>query len=41
MLGQGKAATGQGWVYEGDRRRAIVLTRSDGSTKTTVAKTLP
>ena len=41
MLGQGRIATGQGWVYEGDGRRAIVLTLSDGSTKTTVSKTLP
>ena len=41
MLGQGRVATGQGWVYEGGGRRAIVLTRSDGSTKTTVSKTLP
>jgi hypothetical protein len=41
MLGQGRIATGPGWVYEGDARRAIVLTRSDGSTKTTVSKTLP
>ena len=41
MLGQGRVATGQGWVYEGDGRRAIVLQRSDGSTKTTVSKTLP
>jgi hypothetical protein len=41
LLGQGKVATGQGWVYEGDGRRAIVLQRSDGSTKTTVSKALP
>jgi outer membrane lipoprotein-sorting protein len=41
MMGQGKVATGQGWVYEGDGRRAIVLQRGDGSTKTTVSKTLP
>ena len=41
MLGQGRIATGQGWVYEGDGRRAIVLQRSDGSTNTTVSKTLP
>lgn len=41
MLGQGRIATGQGWVYEGEGRRAIVLERSDGSTRTTVAKRLP
>jgi hypothetical protein len=41
MVGQGKVATGQGWVYEGEGRRAIVLQRSDGSTKTTVSKSLP
>ena len=41
MMGQGRVATGQGWVYEGDGRRAIVLTRTDGSTKTTVSKPLP
>ena len=41
MLGQGRVATGQGWVYEGEGRRAIVLERSDGSTRTTVAKRLP
>lgn len=41
MVGQGKVATGQGWVYEGDGRRAIVLQKGDGSTKTTVSKTLP
>lgn len=41
MLGRGQIATGQGWVYEGDGRRAIVLTRGDGSTKTTVSRALP
>jgi len=41
MLGQGRVASGQGWVYEGDGRRAIVLNRSDGSTKTTVSRRLP
>jgi hypothetical protein len=41
MQGQGKVATGQGWIYEGDGRRAIVLTSSNGLTKTTVAKSLP
>lgn len=41
MRGQGLVATGQGWIYEGDGRQAIVLTRSDGSTKTTVSRTLP
>ena len=41
MLGQGKVATGQGWIYEGDGRRALVLTSGDGSTKTTVSKRLP
>jgi hypothetical protein len=41
MMSQGRVATGQGWVYEGDGRRAIVLTRSDGSAKTTVSKPLP
>jgi hypothetical protein len=40
MLGQGRVATGQGWVHEGDGRQAIVLTRSDGSTKTTVSRRL-
>lgn len=41
MVGQGRVATGMGWVYEGDGRRAIVLQRSDGSTRTTVSKSLP
>ncbi len=41
MLGQNRVASGQGWVHEGDGRRAIVLTQSDGSTKTTVARRLP
>jgi len=41
MLGQGRVATGQGWVHEGGGRRAIVLQRSDGSTKTTVSRSLP
>ena len=41
MLGQGRVATGQGWVHEGDGRRAIVLTSSDGKAKTTVSKPLP
>ena len=41
MVGQGKVATGQGWIYEGDGRRAIVLTSSNGQAKTTVAKRLP
>ena len=41
MLGQGKVATGQGWIYEGDGRRALVLTSGNGLTKTTVSKRLP
>ena len=41
MLGQGIVATGNGVVYEGDGRRAIVLTQSDGSTVTTVSRSLP
>jgi hypothetical protein len=41
MLGQGRVATGQGWVYEGDGRRALVLTQRDGSTRTTVSRRLP
>ncbi len=41
MMSQGQVAIGQGWVYEGDGRWAIVLTRSDGSAKTTVSKPLP
>lgn len=41
MLGQGRVATGQGWVHEGDGRRAIVLTSSDGKAKTTVSRSLP
>ena len=41
MRGQGLVGTGTGVVYEGDGRRAIVLDQSDGSTKTTVARTLP
>jgi hypothetical protein len=41
MRGQGLVATGTGVVYEGDGRRAIELTQSDGSTKTTVARSLP
>jgi hypothetical protein len=40
MRGQGIVATGSGVVYEGDGRRAIVLTQSDDST-TTVSRSLP
>jgi hypothetical protein len=41
MRGAGLMATGTGVVYEGDGRRAIVLTQNDGSTKTTVSRSLP
>jgi hypothetical protein len=41
MRGQGFVASGKGVVYEGDGRRAIVLTQNDDSTKTTVSKSLP
>jgi hypothetical protein len=41
MRGQGIVAKGNGVVYEGDGRRAIVLTQSDDSTRTTVSRTLP
>lgn len=41
MVGQGRLATGQGWVYEGDGRRALELRSRDGSIKTTVARRLP
>jgi hypothetical protein len=41
VMSQGRVATGKGLVYEGDGHRAIVLTRSDGSTTTTVSKPLP
>ena len=41
MKGRGQVATGWGAVYEGDGRRAIVLTQSDNSTTTTVSRPLP
>ena len=41
MVGQGRFASGQGWVYEDAGRRALDLRSSDGSTRTTVSKTLP
>ena len=41
MRGQGIVAKGNGVVYEGDGRRAIVLTQSDDSTNTTVSRSLP
>jgi hypothetical protein len=41
MRGRGSTATGTVGVYEGDGSRAIVLTQSDGSTVTTVSRSLP
>ena len=36
-----KISTGHGTVHEGDGQRAIVLTHDDGSTTTTVSRSLP
>jgi hypothetical protein len=41
MRGQGRVAQGKGVVYEGDGQRVIVLTKTDGTMTTRVAKSLP
>jgi hypothetical protein len=41
MLGAGRMASGRAVVYEGDGRRAIVLSQSGTSTVTTVSRSLP
>jgi len=41
MRGQGLVARGKGVVYEGDGQRVIVLTKTDGTMTTRVAKSLP
>jgi hypothetical protein len=41
MAGQGRTANGTVTVWEGDGRRALVLRQHDGSTVTTVARSLP
>jgi hypothetical protein len=41
MRGQGIEASGTAVVYEGDGRRAIVLTERGDSIKTTVSRSLP
>ena len=41
MRGQGLVAQGKGVVYEGDGQRVIVLTKTDGTMTTRVAKSLP
>jgi len=41
MRGQGRVAAGRGTVHEGDGQRVIVLTKTDGTMTTRVAKSLP
>jgi hypothetical protein len=41
MRGQGRVAQGKGTVHEGDGQRVIVLTKTDGTMTTRVAKSLP
>jgi len=41
MRGRGLVAKGTGTVHEGDGRRAIVLTKADGTLTTRVEKSLP
>ena len=41
MRGQGRVAHGKGVVHEGDGQRVIVLTKTDGTMTTRVAKSLP
>lgn len=41
LRGRGLMFTGKGVVHEGDGQRAIVLTQDDGTTTTTVSKSLP
>jgi hypothetical protein len=41
MRGQGRVAQGKAVVYEGDGQRVIVLTKTDGTMTTRVAKSLP
>jgi len=41
MRGQGRVAQGKAAVHEGDGQRVIVLTKTDGTMTTRVAKSLP
>ena len=41
MRGQERVAAGRGTVHEGDGQRVIVLTKTDGTMTTRVAKSLP
>ena len=41
MRGQGRVAQGRGAIHEGDGQRVIVLTKTDGTMTTRVAKSLP
>jgi hypothetical protein len=41
MRGRGLSAEGTGVVHEGDGQRVIVLTKSDGTMTTRVAKSVP
>ena len=41
MRGSGLVAQGKGAVHEGDGQRVIVLTKTDGTMTTRVAKSLP
>jgi hypothetical protein len=41
MRGSGLVAAGKGVVHEGDGQRVIVLTKTDGTMTTRVAKSLP
>ena len=41
MRGRGLVAAGRGVVHEGDGQRVIVLTKTDGTMTTRVAKSLP
>jgi hypothetical protein len=41
MRGQGRVAQGKAVVHEGDGQRVLVLTKTDGTMTTRVAKSLP